>query len=194
MGNRILALIVALFILPFAALAQTEAIQIHGGHVSLVAPAVTPGSLKIVSPNGNAIETWVNGTKVSSVDASGQAVDQKYATGGFQAKFPVPPIITPATSFPTPPATPGTGSQVAERYNRVVTGAPTATFVQLPIGTPNVGKTYTVDNESANPAAIVPVSGDAINALAAATPYACAAGKVCDCFAKANALWSCTAR
>jgi hypothetical protein len=100
----------------------------------------------------------VNGTKVSSVDASGQAVDQKYATGGFQAKFPVPPIITPATSFPTPPATPGTGSQVAERYNRVVTGAPTATFVQLPIGTPNVGKTYTVDNESANPAAIVPVS------------------------------------
>lgn len=103
----------------------------------------------------------------------------------------VAPVMTPATSFPTPPATPGTGSQVAARHSIIVAGAPTATFVQLPQATISVGKTFTVVNQSSNPAAIVPVSGDTQGVSAAATPYACTTLKTCDCVALTNSNWMC---
>lgn len=92
--------------------------------------------------------------------------------------YPAPAVITPATSYPTPAA----GTLLTEKVTLVATAAPTAAFIELPRATPIVGaKEFIVINESANPVAIVPRQGSSVNALAAGTPYACAAAKECEC-------------
>ena len=116
--------------------------------------------------------------------------DLTFSGAGAGPKFPAPGNITPATSFPTPA---GAG-QLSARVNLIVAGAPTAAFVQLPAATANVGETFNVYSASSNPVAIVPISGDTANAAAAATPYNCAAGKWCDCFATTTGTWVCTSR
>lgn len=107
--------------------------------------------------------------------------DASFASGKGP-KYPAPAAITPATSYPTPPATPGTGSQIGTTLSKTVAGNPTATFVQMPAATAIVGKTFVHSQQGSNPTALVPVNGDSVNALTAGTPYPCPAGKVCTCF------------
>lgn len=114
---------------------------------------------------------------------------------GAQVSSPLPPVMTPNTSYPTPPATPNTGSVLVQPVSILATAAPTAAFVQLPQATIQPGSVpRALWNQSANPGAIVPISGDSINALAAGTPYACATTKICECLKAGNTLWACTSK
>jgi len=97
------------------------------------------------------------------------------------------PILTPGAAFPTP----ATGVTLSARWSRVVAGAPTANFLQLPVATANVQKDYGVINESANPVAIVAQGADTANAATANTPYVCAATKRCDCKGTSTTTFQC---
>lgn len=123
--------------------------------------------------------------KVLTVDIAGTP---SYTLDGLNQSFPLPAVITPSTTFPTPNA----GDTIAGRYNLIASTAPTATYVELPAATASAGKSFSVYNQAAlNPVAIVPKSGDTINALVAATPFSCTTGKFCTCTVLTSSLYAC---
>lgn len=183
---RKLVLLLGLF-LPGLALAQsgTNPVVVNGNHVSLAAPNATPSSLNLQVPNaGGTFNIYTGGSKRMAIDGSGNL---SFPTTTTNIAFPAAAVVTPATSFPTP----GGAGGITYRNSIVAAGAPTATFVQLPLATISVGKTFSVFNQSSNPAAIVPISGDTQGVSAAATPFACTTLKTCDCTALTSANWMC---
>lgn len=113
-----------------------------------------------------------------------------FASGGGQPVYPLPPIVTPSTTYPTPNAT----DTLTQKMSLIASTAPTATFVELPRATIQPGNIdkQVYNQAAANPVAIVPISGDAINALAAGTPFACTTGKLCTCRTITGSQWMCT--
>lgn len=116
---------------------------------------------------------------------------------GAQPAYPAPLVITPNTTYPTPAGagTPTNGDTLSAKFSLIASTAPTATFVELPRATliPGfVGGSGVYNQAAANPVAIVPVSGDSINATAAGTPFACTTGKKCICDKIANTQYLCT--
>lgn len=118
--------------------------------------------------------------------------DVVFGSGGAGVKYPAATVMTPSTTFPTPPSTPDTGDVLVQHYNVVATAAPTAAFLELPRATPNIGEDFVVYNQSANPVALVPQSGDTVNLSAAATPFSCATGKLCSCRGFSGTQFVCT--
>ncbi len=153
----------------------------------------------VVAPTSIAFAA-LDTTPIARVDSAGLTVisgnttmtagDTVYSTAGKQPSFPAAAIITPSTSFPTPAA----GDTLTQRLTIVAAGAPTATFVELPLATAVIGKTFTVFNQSSNPAAIVPISGNTQGVAVAATPFACTTLKSCDCTALSSTNWMCGVR
>lgn len=111
----------------------------------------------------------------------------QFVTSGNQPYFPLPAVITPSTSYPTPNA----GDTLSARYSLIAASNPTATFVELPRSTPNAGKTFSLYHQGTNPVAIVPQSGDSLNATAAGTPFSCTTGKWCDCTTITSGIYAC---
>jgi hypothetical protein len=110
---------------------------------------------------------------------------------GFQAVYPLPAILTPSTSYPTPASAAGA---ISARYNIVASSGPTAMFVVYPQATtlPANVRAFGIFNQSANPVALVPYPGDTFNALAAATPFSCTTLKYCECLKLTATNWGCT--
>lgn len=149
--------------------------------------------VRVNSSNGlirfatNAVEIWnmnASGVLIQNATNGGDIQFQKAGTG---IKYPAAAVITPSTSYPTPNA----GDTLTQRLSIIAAGAPTATFVELPLATISVGESYSVLNGSSNPVAIVPISGNSSNALAAGTPFSCATTLRCDCVAVSSTLWAC---
>lgn len=137
----------------------------------------------MIAPTSIAVAPGSATTPIASWVARGI----NFSASGVQPYFPAAAVMTPSTSFPTPNA----GDTLTQRYSSVATAAPTAAYVELPAATANVGSTFSVVNQGANPLAVVPKSGDTANSAAAATPYACAAGKWCDCTGITTGNWQC---
>lgn len=110
---------------------------------------------------------------------------------GFQVNDPLPGVLTPATSYPTPASVAGS---ISSRYNIVAAGGPTAMFVGFPQATtlPANVKQFGVFNQSSNPVALVPYPGDTFNVSAAATPFSCTTLKYCECLKLTATNWGCT--
>jgi hypothetical protein len=92
----------------------------------------------------------------------------------------LPAVMTPITAL-----TPNAGDVLTGRLSIMATASPTLAYVELPAATANAGAAFAVYNKGASPLLIVPkgvvAATDSINASAAATPYSCATGKLCDC-------------
>lgn len=106
-----------------------------------------------------------------------------------QLGFPLPAVLTPQTSYPTP----ASATILTARIGIIAAAAPTAAYITLPqaTGIPATAQDRILLSLSANPVALVPYPGDTINSAAAATPYACAAGKKCVCTKTGAASWYC---
>lgn len=112
------------------------------------------------------------------------------ATG--QVKWGAAPVITPATTYPTPSA----GNTLSSRRTILAAGAPTLAAVVLPLPTVAIGRSFTLFNQGSNPALIAPNTGAVINVDAALTPFSCATLKECECTntLAAGTSWWCTAK
>lgn len=127
-------------------------------------------------------------TPAAQIDGANGMLTFPKTTGNIV--FPSASVITPSTSFPTPAA----GDTLANRNTIIAAGAPTAAFVELPLATVAVGKTYSLYNQGSNPVAIVPISGNTQGVAAAATPFSCTTLKSCDCTALTTSNWMCGLR
>lgn len=113
--------------------------------------------------------------------------DITISSTGVDVKYPVAVVVTPQTSYPTPAA----GSTLTRKLSVIAAGAPTATFVNLPPASSYAGESVVLAGQASNPVAIVPQGSDTVNAAAAATPFSCAAGTMCECRAVTSAKWGC---
>jgi hypothetical protein len=152
----------------------------------------TVGVLGVNSSNS----TVVNG--LAGVTLSAQETAVAVVTGsavnlqaGKHMGAPVAGVLTPMV---TPGYTPSTTYTLVNRFNAVATAAPTAVYHQLPLSSTVPGKAMSVQNDGASPFNFVPVGGDAINALAAGTPYACATTKNCTCTEQMTGRWICVSQ
>jgi hypothetical protein len=187
--KKLLAALSALTVLSIATLAMTD------DNISIATGIIGAGRLLGAKTADNQTTVGVLGVD-SNGNTTVQSLSGKSVTfpgavtfaSGAQVAYPVAVVITPATSFPTPSAT---GSLLVQKHSIIAAGAPTATFVQLPLATASVGKTYSVFNQASQPAAIVPISGDTQGVSAAATPFICTTLKSCDCTALTSANWMC---
>lgn len=116
--------------------------------------------------------------------------DLTFGTAGQQPKYPLPAVMTPSTTFPTPNA----GDTLVGVLSVVATAAPTAAYVELAVATASQGKQFAVYNKSANPLQVVAQGADVINALVANTPFACATGKLCNCRSLTAGSYVCVAQ
>lgn len=137
------------------------------------------GNTQVNSLSGKSVSLAVAKTPAVSFDADSlDPVQDVVFPAAKMVVYPVPAVITPATSYPTPAA----GTLLTEKVTLIATAGPTAQFVELARATPVSGsKEYVLINESANPVQMVPRQGSSVNALAAGTPYACTTGKECSC-------------
>lgn len=124
---------------------------------------------------------------IDEVFSSAISEDITISTTGVDVKYPVAAIVTPQTSYPTPAA----GSTLTRKLSIIAAGAPTATFVNLPPASSFAGESVVLAGQSSNPVAIVPQGSDTVNASAAATPFSCAAGTMCECRAVTSSKWGC---
>lgn len=117
-----------------------------------------------------------------------------------QVVYPVPLVITPNATFPTPVAatTPTPTYELSQQMYVVATAAPTANFVTLPVATVQPGRVYRkIWNRSGQPVAMVAQGSDTINNLSAATAFSCTTGKLCSCeltSVATNGPWMCIAQ
>lgn len=159
---------------------NTELGALAGQNIG-VGPAFTPvfnvdsakvafvGAGVIAAPTSIAISAGAANTPNATFSSSGLT----YATAGMGEILPAGAVFTPATNL-----TPTAGARLlANRLGSVATAAPTAAYV-FAQPTASVGKVVRIYNQGANPLQVLPEDGT-INAAAALTPFACAAGKVC---------------
>lgn len=130
---------------------------------------------------------WAAAVKVDEIYSSAINTDITIGTDGVDVKYPAGVVITPQTSYPTPAA----GSTLTRKLSIIAAGAPTATYVNLPPASGVVGESRVLAGKASNPVAIVPQGSDTVNAAAAATPFSCAAGTMCECRAITSASWGC---
>lgn len=132
--------------------------------------------------------------KVVRLSAAQTAMADVDATSGVLLKSNTQQIVFQAQSIITPKTdlTPTSGSTLSNRFNAIATAAPTANFVFIQ-ETPNVGKSFSIYNPSANPLQIIPRDG-VINQSAALTPFACAATKDCRCDIRGTGTAICVAQ
>lgn len=135
---------------------------------------------------GKVINLQVGATPTVVAKLAGDGL--AFQGGGFQPYYPASAIITPATNL-----TPVAGARIAnQKVGMVATAAPTAVYV-FAQPTLSQGKSFSVYNQGASPAQILPESGT-INEAAALTPYACAAKKWCECYGASTSLMLCNSK
>lgn len=183
-----LALLTLTALAPLTALADQNALFDLDGTPILLGKSGHKLIIGSVSTDG--MEVQVAGTPIQRYGSGGQTIDMPF-TSTYQVKYPAAAVITPDTAYPTPPATPCTGSAICGRNNIIAAANPTATFVTLPLATAHVGKVFGLTGMGANPVAIAPISGDSVNALAAGTPFSCATGTSCECRALKTGVYGC---
>lgn len=144
----------------------------------------TNGLIRFATNAG--VEVWnmnAAGTLIQNATNGGDVEFQKAATG---VRYPAAAVLTPAADL-----TPVAGGSITTVLSRVVTGAPTASYIVLPAATANVGKSYVVANEDSDPINFLPAGANTLCGRAAATPCACAGNSMCTCTAVTTSAWAC---
>lgn len=116
-------------------------------------------------------------------------------SGMAAPKFAAATVLTPVALATATPASAG-NALISGRFSIVPTPVATAAnWVVLPDSATYVGQLpFTVYNQSAVTVPLAPRGTDVINAAAAATPYACATTKLCECLSISSGQWVCTSK